>query len=215
MPAPRLSPTATLVLAVLLEQPMHPYEMLVRLRKRRDDRLVRLNPGAVYHAVERLERDGLVERAGVDRDGNRPERTVYAVTAAGVAAHDARTRELVRDVPPEYPAFPVGLALVHDLPRDDALALLRERRTALAAAVDGQREQLDGAVARGLPRRYVLDAYYELHQTDAQIAWLDATIADLRSGALSWTDEASSAFRPGVAPDRPAPHPATSAEELP
>ncbi|MDF2808714.1 MAG: hypothetical protein K0S43_3660, partial [Cellulosimicrobium sp.] len=29
MPAPRLSPTATLVLAVLLDQPMHPYEMLV------------------------------------------------------------------------------------------------------------------------------------------------------------------------------------------
>lgn len=128
MTSPRLSPTATLVLAVLLEQPMHPYEMLVRLRKRRDDRLVRLNPGAVYHAVDRLERDGLVERAGVDRDGNRPERTLYAITPAGVAAHDARTRDLVRETPREYPAFPVGLALVHDLPREDALALLRERR---------------------------------------------------------------------------------------
>src|SRR5690606_6858900 len=80
VPAPRLSPAATLVLAVLREAPMHPYEILVRLRKRRDDRLVRLNPGAVYHAVDRLERDGLVERAGVDRDGNRPERTVYAIT---------------------------------------------------------------------------------------------------------------------------------------
>ena len=195
MPAPRLSPTATLVLAVLLEQPMHPYEMLVRLRRRRDDRLVRLNPGAVYHAVDRLERDGLVERAGVDRDGNRPERTVYAITDAGVAAHHDRTRELVRETSPEYPAFPVGLALVHDLPLDDALALLRERRAALAAATDGVREHLDGVVARGLPRRYLLDASFQLHQTAAEIAWLDATIADLESGALSWTEEPAAAFR--------------------
>jgi len=211
VPAPRLSPAATLVLAVLREEPMHPYEILVRLRKRRDDRLVRLNPGAVYHAVDRLERDGLVERAGVDRDGNRPERTVYAITPAGVAAHEARTRELVRDIPPEHPSFPVGLALVHDLPLDDALALLRERRAALAAAVAGQRERLDAVVARGLPRRLVLDAYYELHQTDAEIAWLDATIADLGSGALSWTEEPAPAFRPGAA--RPAPEPPTAALE--
>lgn len=218
MPVPRLSPTATLVLAVLREQPMHPYEMLLRLRRRRDDRLVRLNPGAVYHAVDRLERDGLVERAGVDRDGNRPERTVYAITAAGIAAHETRTRELVRDTPPEYPSFPVGLALVPDLTLDAALALLRERRAALAASVAGQREQLDGAVARGLPRRFVLDAYYELHQADAQVAWLDATIAELGSGALSWTDEPSSAFRLDVgtephADERPFPEPATCAQE--
>nr|WP_277351089.1 helix-turn-helix transcriptional regulator [Cellulosimicrobium aquatile] len=179
----------------MLEQPMHPYEMLVRLRKRRDDRLVRLNPGAVYHAVDRLERDGLVERAGVDRDGNRPERTLYAITPAGVAAHDARTRDLVRETPREYPAFPVGLALVHDLPREDALALLRERRAALAAAIDGVRERLDDVVARGLPRRYLLDAHFELHQTQAEIAWLDATVADVTSGALSWTEEPGPAFR--------------------
>ena len=82
MPAPRLSPTATLVLAVLLDQPMHPYEMLVRLRKRRDDRLVRLNPGAVYHAVDRLERDGLVERVSCADDA----RGAYArLTDAGRA----------------------------------------------------------------------------------------------------------------------------------
>ncbi|MCB7136554.1 PadR family transcriptional regulator [Cellulosimicrobium marinum] len=196
MPAPRLSPTATLVLAVLREQPMHPYEMLCRLRRRRDDRLVRLNPGAVYHAVDRLERDGLVERTGVHRDGNRPERTVYAITAAGRAAHESRTRDLVRQTPSEYPVFPVGLALLHDLPRDDALALLRERRAALAAAVDGVRERLDAVVARGLPRRYLLDASYELHQVEAEIAWLDATTGAVASGDLSWTEAPAAEFRP-------------------
>ncbi len=66
---------------------------------------------------------------------------------------------------------------------------------ALAAAIDGVLEGLDGVVARGLPRRYLLDAHFELHQTQAEIAWLDATIADVMSGALSWTEEPGPAFR--------------------
>ncbi|MBD5786986.1 PadR family transcriptional regulator [Cellulosimicrobium terreum] len=191
----RLTPAATLVLSVLRDLPLHPYEILVRLRKRRDDRIVRLNPGAVYHAVERLERDGLVERTGVERDGNRPERTTYAITSAGREASVARSLEIVRDVSPEYPAFPVGLALLRDVARDEAVDALRHRRTSLAAKVDGLRELLDEIVVDGMPRRFLLDPYYELHMVDAELAWLDATIADVESGALSWTDQPSARFR--------------------
>ncbi|OLT49527.1 PadR family transcriptional regulator [Cellulosimicrobium sp. CUA-896] len=195
MPAPALSPAATLVLSTLRDGPSHPYEMLATLRRRRDDRLARLTPGAVYHAVDRLERDGLVEPVAVDREGNRPERTTYAVTDAGLAALARRTRELVREVVPEHLPFPVGLALVHHLGRDDAAALLHERRDALVAAVAGVREHLDGLVSRGLPRRYLLDATFQLDRTDAEIAWIDATLADLASGALSWTEQPGPSFR--------------------
>jgi DNA-binding PadR family transcriptional regulator len=195
VPAPRLSPAATLVLDTLREGTAHPYEMLATLRRRRDDRLVRLTPGAVYHAVDRLERDGLVERVGVEREGNRPERTTYALTTAGTAALTARTRELVRDTPPEHAGFPVGLALVHELAQDDAADLLRERRDALTETIEGVREELDDLVSRGLPRRYLLDAFFQVDRTSAEIAWIDTVLAELASGALSWTDEPAAPFR--------------------
>ena len=69
-----LSAVAVLVLGLLHEQPMHPYQLHQTLVERGDTRIVRVNPGAVYHGVERLERDGLVEVAGTDRTGKRPER---------------------------------------------------------------------------------------------------------------------------------------------
>ncbi|WP_143320526.1 PadR family transcriptional regulator, partial [Cellulomonas iranensis] len=67
------TPTAVtvVVLALLAEQPRHPYDVFQTLVERGDDRLVRVNPGAVYHAVDRLERDGLVEAVGTERAGNR------------------------------------------------------------------------------------------------------------------------------------------------
>ena len=79
----RLTPLGVMVLALLREGDMHPYEMIRLMRIRRDDRLVAITNGTVYHTVARLERAGLLAEVGVDRDGNRPERTTYAVTDAG------------------------------------------------------------------------------------------------------------------------------------
>lgn len=195
MSVPRLTPTATLVLSVLLEEPLHPYEILTRLAKRRDDRLVRLSPGAVYHAVEKLRGQGFIAEAGSQRCGNRPERTMYTVTDEGRHAHAQRAEELLVERPREYPAFPVGLALIHDLDHGDAADCLRRRRDALAAETADLRARLEGVVAAGLPRRFVLDGFHEIHQAEAEVEWLTATLADLDSGALSWTDQPALPFQ--------------------
>ena len=71
----RLTPLGVMVLALLGEGDMHPYEMIRLMRFRRDDRLVAITNGTMYHTVGRLEKAGLVTEVGVDRDGNRPERT--------------------------------------------------------------------------------------------------------------------------------------------
>ncbi|MFX7792980.1 hypothetical protein ABTK00_21305, partial [Acinetobacter baumannii] len=81
----------------------------------------------IYHTIARLEREGLIAEVGVDRDGNRPERTTYTLLDAGTDAVDAWVRaELPRiDRPGE---FRVALAEAHNLDRDDVVALLDRRR---------------------------------------------------------------------------------------
>ena len=59
----RLTPLGLMVLALLDEGDMHPYEMIRLLRIRRDDRLVPLTNGTMYHTVARLERAGLIAEA--------------------------------------------------------------------------------------------------------------------------------------------------------
>ena len=111
---------------------MHPYEMIRLMRQRRDDRLVAITNGTLYHTVGRLERAGLVTEVGIDRHGNRPERTTYALTSGRARSSEWVRRELPRiDRPGE---FRIALAEAHNLDRDEVIALLRTRRAALAAA---------------------------------------------------------------------------------
>uniref|UniRef100_UPI002457CCC0 PadR family transcriptional regulator n=1 Tax=Nocardia brasiliensis TaxID=37326 RepID=UPI002457CCC0 len=116
---PAVTPLGIAVLALLEERPMHPYEMYQLLIARREDVLVKVRPGSLYHTVARLAEQHMVQSEGVDREGNRPERTTYRITEGGRTALRARIAEIVRYPAPEYPMFPVALAEAHNLPKDD------------------------------------------------------------------------------------------------
>lgn len=181
-----LTPIAVAALALLAERPMHPYEMFQTLLDRHEDRVVKVRPGSLYHAVERLAGAGLAEVAGTERDGNRPERTTYRITDAGRGALTARLRELLRAPAAAYPEAALGLTEAHNLPRADVVAELSQQLDAL---------RTDAAVLTGLiaavRERDVLEAYWieadrALHLRHAEIAWLDTLITRLTDGDLPW-----------------------------
>ncbi|MFC8681894.1 PadR family transcriptional regulator [Microbacterium ureisolvens] len=181
----RLTPLGLMVLALLGEGDMHPYEMIRLMRFRRDDRLVAITNGTVYHTVARLERAGLLAELGVDREGNRPERTTYTRTDAGAAAVlEWVRRELPRvDRPAE---FRVALAEAHNLERAEATALLRERRVALAEAHRVVTEGHAGARAKGVPLPYLLEIDRAEALDRAELEWLDRLIARIDDPDFPW-----------------------------
>ena len=69
---------ALAVLGLLQERPMHPYEMAATLRSRHKDSAFKVNSGSLYDTVEALARERWIEPVENQRDGRRPERTVYA-----------------------------------------------------------------------------------------------------------------------------------------
>ncbi|HEY1106823.1 MAG TPA: PadR family transcriptional regulator [Agromyces sp.] len=185
----RLTPLGLVVLALLGEGDMHPYEMIRLMRMRRDDRLVTITHGTVYHTVARLERLGFVAEVGVDRDGNRPERTTYTQTDAGAAA----VREWIRrelplvDRPAEYR---VALAEAHGLDRDEAVALLSERRMVLAETLDETVAGRGRALAKSVPEQYLLELDREAALLRADLQWLDATLDRIRLPEYPWGRDA-------------------------
>src|SRR5947207_11390481 len=71
------------ILELLDERPMHPYELASTMRDRHQDEFIRLNFGSLYHTVDALERNAWIVPAEREKEGRRPERTIYRLTDSG------------------------------------------------------------------------------------------------------------------------------------
>ena len=183
----RLTPLALSTLALLAERPMHPYEMYQLMLQRREDRVVKVSAGSLYRAVERLAADGYIAETGVEREGNRPERTVYAITGAGRDAVRSTLEQMLGEFVNEFPEFPVAVGEAHNLPPERVAELLAER----AARIREFTAFIDAGLAhiaeKGVARHYVLNVHYTRAMLTAELDWLEHTIDELRSGRLHWT----------------------------
>jgi DNA-binding PadR family transcriptional regulator len=181
----RITGLGFMILSLLREGDMHPYEMMRLMRQRHDDRFVAISNGTFYHTVGRLERLGLVDEVGVERSGNRPERTTYALTDAGrETVVDWVRRELPGiDRPAE---FRVALAEAHHLRRDEVVALLRTRRDALAELHEMQVEARREAREKDVPRQFILEVEREDAMLAAEMTWLEGIITALEEHAFPW-----------------------------
>jgi DNA-binding PadR family transcriptional regulator len=173
-------------LSLLGERPMHPYEMYQLLLERHEDQFVKIRPGSLYHAVERLRADQLVEVTGTDREGNRPERTTYAITAAGREAVTARVRELLQHPVREYPQFPLALSEAHSIPAAEAVADLRQHIAELDEEITLIDTALQAARRAGKEETYLVAGDYLLAMTTAQRDWLTQLITRIENKDFTW-----------------------------
>lgn len=190
-----LTPLGIAALGLLAERAMHPYEMYQLLIQRREDRVVKVRPGSLYHAVDRLALQGFASITGTEREGNRPERTNYEITDAGRSALASTIAEMLQSPVNEYPRFPLAVSECHNLPRDQVVVLLGARLTAL----DLDLATIDAAVleatTRGVERRYLLDASYQVSVIRAEIEWITLAIAEIESGELAWLSDNDCLYR--------------------
>ncbi|WP_149084289.1 MULTISPECIES: PadR family transcriptional regulator [Microbacterium] len=188
-PVAALTPLGVMVLALLRESDMHPYEMVRLLRVRHDDRLITVTNGTLYHTVARLQRAGLLDEVGTDREGNRPERTTYTLTDAGREAVVLWVRRALPRIDREADAR-VALAEAHNLERDDAVALLQERREALVASHTLHHDGLAAARAKGVPPQVLVEIERQEALLDAELRWLDSLLTRLAGDELRWGPDA-------------------------
>lgn len=180
------SPWALVILALLFERQMHPYEMRRLVRQRGKADLVDLRPGSLYRTIERLERAGLVEPVETTREGKLPERTVYRLTEHGREELEEWMRELLSRPMKDFPHFLEALSVLPILEPDDARLQLESRLLHLEAeiaAMETTMRRLDGV----LPRLFNVESEYALAHRQFELGWVKRLIDDLRTGRLTWS----------------------------
>ncbi|MGH3167204.1 MAG: PadR family transcriptional regulator [Trebonia sp.] len=192
-PAP-LTPLGIAVLALLTAEPAHPYQMRHEIRIREIDRVMKVTHGTLYSTVDRLAASGLIQPGETSREGRRPERTVYEITAEGRdRLLDALRAELMRATP-AYPKLATALAFASLLPPDEVARLLERRSIELEGQLSGMNAAVDASMKRQahpIERVHLIEVEYQIALLRAERDWLEAVVDDIRDGRLTWTAAAA------------------------
>ncbi|GAA3614569.1 PadR family transcriptional regulator [Nonomuraea rosea] len=130
-----MSSTRMLVLGLLDEGPRHGYEINQLVTTGALEQWTDVKPGSVYHALAKLEAEGLAETHAEERTGDRLRR-VYAITPEGRRTLRALLRKAL-SAPPHSTRSDFALALRWHALLDSGEA--RELVTASARALEGLR----------------------------------------------------------------------------
>jgi len=171
--APRSSPLALTVLALLHYQPLHPYGIQRLIKQWGKDQVVNVEQRtSLYRTIERLHAAGLIAVRETGRDPRYPERTVYEIT--GALSH---------------------VLMLEPAELTEVLERRAQRLTAALAALDANAAAEAG---QGLPRIAMLETEYQRAVLAAEAQWVTQILGELRSGKLSWTSEELLAFAEGL-----------------
>ena len=187
MNAPKRSPIALAILAMLFEAPMHPYRMQRLIKERGKDAVINVSQRAsLYQTIQRLLREGLIKAQQTVRDDKRPERTIYEITELGRETVLGWMRQILSQPTMEYPEFPAAVSFLPLLSPDDAARQFELRSMAIEAALHRSGELLQ-QVAH-VPRLFLLEAEYLRALQATELSWLKAVIEDLRAGRITWSE---------------------------
>jgi DNA-binding PadR family transcriptional regulator len=187
------NPLALAVLALLFERPMHPYEMAATLKERHKEESIKLRYGSLYTVIDALLARGFIVAKEVSREGKRPERTVYALTGAGLDGLRDWMRDLLRHPSKEFTQFEAALSLMPVLPPDEAVTLLRGRALHLSGRVwqmEGQLGELAGQdlgtltdqnlpaplARQKFPPLFVVESEFRLAMVKAELAFVSELV---------------------------------------
>jgi DNA-binding PadR family transcriptional regulator len=181
-----LSPLALSILELLHERPMHPYELASTMRDRHQDEFIRLNFGSLYHTVDALERNGWIVSTEREKEGNRPERTIYRLTDSGRDLLVRVVSDILAHPQREYLHFSAGLMFMHHLDGKTAAELLEQRSQALHALITKLSRILDELLATGHTRLILIELEHKIAVLEAERAWVQEIAKEITGGKLEW-----------------------------
>lgn len=147
-------------------------------------------PGSIYHALKQMAKQGLLlahETAPSTVGG--PPRTEYEVTEEGLAEYRTLLRDAIRSYDQDLDVLSAAIGFIVDLPREEAVALLKER-------VEGMKVWRDSVTEYYTPEEgpeslghigEIMNLW--VHSADAGAEWTRGLIERIEGGAYTFAGE--------------------------
>lgn len=160
-----------LLLGVLMNGNMHGYR-LNEYVKHAMSFYTDLKKSTAYYILDQLEKNGYVNH-GIDKEGKRPERRIYAITEAGKDYFLKLLRDCLGDYRPTSFGDDIGATFIDHLPSEQARDLLIKKH---------QKVEDELAIYKGIEEhrgslQYAISHHIAHLETD--ISWINEILEDI------------------------------------
>ena len=120
-----------MVLGLLKSKPMSGYEIQQILTKSQSDSWAGILPGSIYHALKKMEKEGLVEIDSIEKTGNR-SKAIYKITQDGEKEFEALLLESLQVSSVYLPSnLYTGLSFIQHLSNDEIIQSFKNQQILL------------------------------------------------------------------------------------
>ncbi|NOU70594.1 PadR family transcriptional regulator [Paenibacillus sp. LMG 31458] len=171
------------ILGLLMEANRHTYEIRQTMKERGMNNYMKLQDGSLYYAMDQLHKDGLVEAHEVVRDTNRPEKTIYQITAAGKLKFQELLVEQLHEEIKHY--HPLYVALPFSVHGDQAkIADILENKIMAQKMIMNKMKSLYEEHISIVPRVVLQMMVGAYKRAFSELKWLEQLQKDAREGRL-------------------------------
>jgi DNA-binding PadR family transcriptional regulator len=167
------------ILGSLVERgPMHGHALRLLAEEEHIDEWADVTPGAIYGAFKRLAAEELITAVRLEREGNYPERQVYAITPAGEESLREIRREALETIVYRPDPFDLAMARLGEENVESLREVLEARAAEFRARIE--REQLKAqriAQYLTLTEQHVIR--HDHHRLRGELAWHEELLAAL------------------------------------
>jgi DNA-binding PadR family transcriptional regulator len=174
--------TRLVLLGLLRERPLYGYEIKSIIEDHMGD-WTNIAFGSIYFALGKLADEGFIEKVATEQTGNRPSRSIYQITAAGMDEFLRLLRQVWVEFDRQFFPFDIGLFFMSALPRDEILGHLQNRVAQLEQVARYLNEHQDEQVSNDeVPA--LANAIFDHTRVhiQAELSWTKDVLAKVEAG---------------------------------
>lgn len=170
-----LSKPSVLILGIISEKAINPYELTKFLEYINIKNWFYIGESSIYSTIKTLQSKGYITGENI-KEGNMPEKTVYSITPKGEIELISALEDFLGNTDLDFVKFNIAVILICHLPKDRVLALLENKIVSLKEKLAIQQEKLE-ALSSAETSKGVHAIRHIIHLTKADILSTEEFIA--------------------------------------
>jgi DNA-binding PadR family transcriptional regulator len=173
--------TRLALLGLLKNKPLYGYELKHIIEKHMGD-WTNIAFGSIYFALNKLNKEGFVERMSEKKVGNRPSRNIYKITDKGKDEFLTLLRKTWENFERDYYSLDIALSFSSELPKDEVTGYINRRigilNNILIHLKKHKNEQLNNKEVPTIAKAIFSHSEYHFK---AELNWLKEILNDFKN----------------------------------